>query len=114
MDGLHTGNYRELLANVTCGHCGRVGAFTTFCRGDHTGIACTCGLEHPIKGVMWLRKEENLDKRSKPPEPLRQTWIRCGDYCYGCGLTRDELADLGIGCDQHHTRPYAEAGHAGR
>lgn len=113
MDGLHTGNYRELLASHTCGACGRVGQFETFLRGAHTGIKCRCGLEHPLPGVQWLRKAENLEKRPKPPETIGETWVRCGDYCWGCGLTRDELLMLGIGRDQHHTKPFADHGHTG-
>lgn len=113
MDGLHTGNYRERLAQTACGYCRRVGAFETFQRGAHTGVRCVCGLEHPINGVMWLRKEENLAKRPPAPETLAETWLRWDECCVGCGRSRAQLDMEGIGREQHHTKPFCDHGHTG-
>jgi len=111
---LHTENFRDVLRDVACRRCGRLGQFELFMKGPNTGIKCSgasCNELHAIDGVQWIRKAENLNKRQKPPETPGETWVRCGDHCYGCGLTRHELKQLGIGCHQHHTKPYADYEH---
>lgn len=106
-------NYREVLAQDTCPSCGGSGAFfEPFVVGPHVGLKCRCGLDHPLRvtrNIMWL--VQNDQRRQKSPESTDATWTRCGNYCWGCGVERDDLAQWGIGTHQHHTRPYADASH---
>lgn len=108
-------NYRELLRDQWCIACQRAGAFDTFEEPNNQGVGlvCKCGRKHPLGFVYWLPKGGTV-KRAPAPESLMQVLERCGWRCWGCGYDYQVLHDEHhIGFNAHHTRPYADAGHAG-
>lgn len=74
-------------------------------------LSCACGQKHPLPRVTYL-KHSDKKTRSASHETTQETWARTGGYCYGCGVDESVLRALGIGQQQHHTRPYADHEHA--
>lgn len=103
-------NALDLLREVACPACGNVGAYQLFdeLANNGVGIQCfSCEKHHPFvrQRIMWLRGAEK--RRSNDIVTVAK---EAGAYCYGCGLTFDELTQLGIGIHVHHTRPFADHG----
>jgi hypothetical protein len=109
-------NYQDMLRDVECPHCFRMGAFSVFAvpNNNGTGLECACGRRHPLahQGIMWLRVPDKK-RREKAPENLEQVLERCGRRCWGCGFAYDRLQAHGVGFHVHDTLPYAAHGHEG-
>jgi len=83
-DGLTRDNALERLREIPCSSCGTIGDFGTYDVPANNGVALEC---------------LSCGRRNA-----------CGDYCYGCGRTREELARMSLVLTVHHTRPFAEHG----
>jgi hypothetical protein len=103
-------NALELLRDVACPYCANVGEYQLFdeINNNGVGIRCRgCDKHHPFvkQHIMWLRSGEK--RRSNDIVAVTK---ECGAYCWGCGMTFDDLMRYGIGIQVHHTRPFAEHG----
>jgi len=111
-DGLTRDNALERLREIPCSSCGTVGDFGTYDVPANNGVALqclSCGQRHPFisHGIQFLPIDPNTKRRSND---IAAVVNACGDYCYGCGKTREELARLSLALTVHHTRPFAEHG----
>jgi DNA-directed RNA polymerase subunit RPC12/RpoP len=100
-------NATQLLSDVACPDCGKVGDFQIFdeINNNGRGIRCgSCGKHHPFikQQIMWLRGE-----KKRQSNDIQAVANECGAYCYGCGASFRELMDWGIGLHVHHTRGFA-------
>lgn len=108
-------NWREVLRDCQCKACGLPSASwgtQESANNNAIGLVCPCGQNHPASGVMWLKQNTSKKRREPSPESTSETWERCGNRCYHCSLTVDQLRRFGIGLNQHHVYPYAEFGHS--
>jgi hypothetical protein len=106
-------NFAKALGSVPCPGCNVVGKFATFVHpgNNGTGLTCTdCNLRHPFqgRGIMWLRGDENRQKRRS--NDIASIIGACGAYCWCCGNPRDQILKLGFDLSVHHTRPFADHG----
>jgi len=111
-------NYRDLLRDVRCRGCFRVGAWTLEEAENGTGrrIRCageTCPDPYLYGKSAWVRKSLAVARRPALGVSAADFWGEHGDYCFGCGLDGAHARTLGIARERHHTVPYATAGHEG-
>jgi hypothetical protein len=113
-DNINRNNWQEVLADVPCPECGAFGVYQVFHEANNNGVGLrclNCDKRHPFQQqrIMWLRGDE--PRRSNDIAAVAR---ECGEYCYICGATFDELRAQGIGLHVHHTRPFIDHGEAGK
>jgi len=110
-------NWRDLLADAECPTCqSKPDQWEVELNLNNNGyfLVCSrCRLKHPASSRVTFLSQGNKPKRDTPAESTSETWERCGGYCYGCGVDGQVLALLGMGKQQHHTRPYVDHGNNG-
>lgn len=107
-------NFPAKLHDVECPACFRVGFWALAPQPNASGVTVRCDRcgHQPWPG-RYLVQDLAKPRRVKSPEAPRETWRRCGDYCYVCQTALEDLPILKAHYEQHHAQGYAETEHAG-
>jgi hypothetical protein len=62
-------------------------------------------------GSYWISKD---GKKKRHSNDIAAVTAECGNYCWGCSLTSEELKRIGFTLSVHHTLRHAEHGETGR
>lgn len=90
-----------------CGHVGLVAIHNANNNGTRAGCP-NCGHKNPILGVQWLAGTSHELRRPAGEPTGPEVWASNGDFCFACGITRQECAREGIGLHCHHAWPYRD------